>query len=70
MCPFLRDSLLWDYRDNLRPTNSGPISLCQPAAVKVLLAARDRSQLIQKWDIVEKLQEWKVARVCHRVEGS
>lgn len=61
MCPFLRDSPVWDHRGNLRPTNSDLVSLCQPEAVKMLLEARDRSQLSQKWNIVEGLR--------HRMEG-
>lgn len=60
MCPFLRDSPVWDHRGNLRPINSDPMSLCQPAAVKVLLEGRDRSQLSQKLNIVEGL--------LHRIE--
>ena len=52
MGPFLRDGPIWNHRDNLRHTNSDPNSLGQSVVVKVLLEARGRSQLSQRWNSV------------------
>lgn len=54
---FLRDSPVWDHRDNLRPADSVPISLYQPSAVKVLLEARNRSHLSPKMEFSGRMPE-------------